>query len=571
MNLQELRTNYPQYNDMSDEQLVTNFHKKYYSDVPFEEFSQKIGYRSAQRVEWTPEMQAKYEAMNIPQGSVAGGALKGTLMGLGHGIERLANGLTLGGYGWLNRNLGGDYDKRKQFIDEAGLAGKIAGTGTEIVGGILPFVATGGTSTAAQGTGALAKVGSVANKLNYARPINAFTVGRTGIASSVPYLGKAVSGAEGIARGGLAGASLAGISSGFNNDFDVESIKNDTEQGAYLGMAFPAAGVALRGVGNLAGFGLGASTGTGNAVKQAFQAGKRKSSVFLDNMRKDADPFEVVNLAKTELSKKQAALSNEYKKGINTIFKDEQKIDIRPLIKSYYDLAKDLSYKGFSKADDATRRVMKKISDVLNEFAHDKSLHTPEGLDALKRRIGDISLSLDERGAMRVKDAMYNNVSKLITEKAPGYSTIMKQYAKGQEAIRQIESSLGMGGNKAPETALKKLQSVFKNDRGSSWGARSDLAKGLNTADNRLLDSLAGQALSSYMPRGLYAGLGGMGATLSSVGSGLSPLGIASLPAFSPRLVGEAVYGLGRGASKLDPELLRKLFYGTIDNLLSKK
>jgi hypothetical protein len=41
--IQELRQKYPQYSDMSDEQFAKGFHDKFYSDIPFEEFSQKIG------------------------------------------------------------------------------------------------------------------------------------------------------------------------------------------------------------------------------------------------------------------------------------------------------------------------------------------------------------------------------------------------------------------------------------------------------------------------------------------------------------------------------------------------
>jgi hypothetical protein len=43
MNIQEIRQKYPQYNDMSDSDLATALHAKHYSDVPFTEFSSKIG------------------------------------------------------------------------------------------------------------------------------------------------------------------------------------------------------------------------------------------------------------------------------------------------------------------------------------------------------------------------------------------------------------------------------------------------------------------------------------------------------------------------------------------------
>ena len=41
--LQELRAQYPQYEDMSDEDFAKAFHKKFYSDLDFDDFSKRIG------------------------------------------------------------------------------------------------------------------------------------------------------------------------------------------------------------------------------------------------------------------------------------------------------------------------------------------------------------------------------------------------------------------------------------------------------------------------------------------------------------------------------------------------
>lgn len=41
--IQEIRQKYPQYADLSDEQLAQGLHKKYYSDLPYEDFAQKVG------------------------------------------------------------------------------------------------------------------------------------------------------------------------------------------------------------------------------------------------------------------------------------------------------------------------------------------------------------------------------------------------------------------------------------------------------------------------------------------------------------------------------------------------
>ena len=44
LNLKEVREKYPQYHDLSDDKLVDGLHKKYYSDMPLDEFSKKVGY-----------------------------------------------------------------------------------------------------------------------------------------------------------------------------------------------------------------------------------------------------------------------------------------------------------------------------------------------------------------------------------------------------------------------------------------------------------------------------------------------------------------------------------------------
>lgn len=50
MNIQEIRQKYPQYSDMTDQQIADGMYKKYYSDMSREAFDQKIGF-SAQPVE----------------------------------------------------------------------------------------------------------------------------------------------------------------------------------------------------------------------------------------------------------------------------------------------------------------------------------------------------------------------------------------------------------------------------------------------------------------------------------------------------------------------------------------
>lgn len=48
MTLQEIRQQYPQYEDMSDAELARALHSRYYSDMDFGEFSQRVGFQPAE-------------------------------------------------------------------------------------------------------------------------------------------------------------------------------------------------------------------------------------------------------------------------------------------------------------------------------------------------------------------------------------------------------------------------------------------------------------------------------------------------------------------------------------------
>lgn len=46
MDIAEVRQKYPQYGDVSDEDLARGLHQKFYSDLPFDDFASKIGYKA---------------------------------------------------------------------------------------------------------------------------------------------------------------------------------------------------------------------------------------------------------------------------------------------------------------------------------------------------------------------------------------------------------------------------------------------------------------------------------------------------------------------------------------------
>ena len=139
----------------------------------------------------------------------------------------------------------------------------------------------------------------------------------------------------------------------------------------------------------------------------------------------------------------------------------------------------------------------------------------------------------------------------------------MSGYEKASKNIKEIERTLSLGDKKSSDTALRKLQSTMRNNVNTNYGKRADLVKQLEDAGaTNISEKLAGQALSSWTPRGLGSIVAG-GAGAAGVAT-LNPLLALPVAMQSPRLMGEASYyagktaGAGSDASKLLNEFLAR-------------
>lgn len=84
MNFQEVRSKYPQYADMSDEQLGRALHNKFYSDISYEDFATKVGLTKAE---------PKPEAKPLPANAGLANFLASTL---GLPVDTITNAINLG-------------------------------------------------------------------------------------------------------------------------------------------------------------------------------------------------------------------------------------------------------------------------------------------------------------------------------------------------------------------------------------------------------------------------------------------------------------------------------------------
>lgn len=296
---------------------------------------------------------------------------------------------------------------------------------------------------------------------------------------------------------------------------------------------------------------LGMSTGTGgNAVATAYKAGKDGATTFVDNMRGNVPMTDVLDSAKAALGQMRIDRATQYKNGMVDVSKDKTVIDFTPIDQAVASLKSMGNYKGQT-INKNSAGVVDEISGLVGKWKQldPAEFHTPEGLDALKQAISDIRDTTQFGTAARVAaDKAYNAVKAEITAQAPVYSKVMKDYSEASATLSEIERALSLGNKAAADTSMRKLQSLMRNNVNTNFGNRLDLAKTLEQNGADILPAVAGQSMSSWTPRGM-AGLAASGGAAGAMLT--NPLAIAGLPITSPRLVGEAAYGLGAAGRRL--------------------
>lgn len=301
---------------------------------------------------------------------------------------------------------------------------------------------------------------------------------------------------------------------------------------------------------------LGLITGVGqNAVRGAYAAGRAgdaASDAFVGNMRQTTPWDQVVTDAKAALGNMRADRNAAYRSGQVDLSKDATVLDFKPIDDAVANASNVKSFKG-QNISPKTADVQTEISDAID---HWRSLdpaeyHTPEGIDALKQQIGEIKDVQPFGSPSRVvANQIYGAIRDTIAKQAPTYDTMMGDYGKASDLISNIQGELSLNPKANVNTALRKLQSVMRDNVNTSWGNRAGHAQTLQDAGaTTLLPSLAGQALSSTLPRGLAR----YGDASIAVAAALAhnPATLAALPLASPRLVGEGAHALGRIVSRL--------------------
>lgn len=419
-------------------------------------------------------------------------------------------------------------------------------------------------------------VGRVAGNIIATAPVTAFG-GAAATAAGLPRLGSAIA-SGGMATGRAAAPGLAAKAADLGIRSAGGAIAGGTSAGlvdpetagtgAMIGGALPVVAPAVRAVGAGIRRSLGATTGVGDeALSQAYQAGKaggKQAKQFTTAMRGESSIDDALTMAKQNIAKMGEQKQQAYRAGMANIKADKSTLSfdgIDDAIKS----ARSMSmFKGQAKNPRAAQLVQQASDEVAAWKALDPAeYHTPEGLDALKQRIGGMleSIPFEEKTARSAVGNIYSSIKGEINKQAPEYARVMKDYSEATDLIREIEKSFSANQKSMPETAVRKLQSLMRNNVNTSYGYRDQLAqKMMEQGGNNLLPTLAGQSLNEWAPRGIQRATAGTGAGLLAV-TGNIPAAAGAAAISSPRIVGEALYGAGRLAGNRNLSAIPPVLY----------
>jgi len=444
-------------------------------------------------------------------------------------------------------NLGTDSAKRIQDeFDVYKEENPMSATGGQIFGAVAP-VSAGGRVIGAGGR-AIGQIPSM-------QKVTAAAL-RSVPEKIAPYLSKV---GAGLGYGALGSAMTPDVK-GENAD---EVMQNRVDRGVIdtlIGGAIPAATGLVKPVVNTLGKGaseiLGMTTGTsGDVIREAYKAGKKGTEEFVENMRGQAPVTDLLESAQSALSTMKQARKDAFKEGFDSTKKNQVFLDFNPIEEKFKNTIKDLNYTGVggvevSKVGKKTSSEIGEIQKLINEWKSKPEVHTAEGLDALKRRIDDLWSNDMSKEAKSVLTQTRGAVKNTIVKQDKNYAKTMRDYEDSLSIEREIEKALGLGDKTAADTAIRKLQSLGRNNANTNYGYRQQLADVMRKETGvDLMPTLAGQSLNTLVPRGLAGKLAG---TFNLGAGAVNPALWATLPFQSPRAMGEAMYAAGKGSKLLE-------------------
>jgi hypothetical protein len=466
-----------------------------------------------------------------PLESALAGVTKGAVINPVLGVTQLATGGRVGG------------PTAERYAQEAQVyknAAPEAFMGGEIAGSILPAARVGGA------------IGQIPS---FARAMPAAT---QAVASVAPKLAPLVAPiAQSAGYGAVSSAMTPDESGVTGNELLANRLRNMATDTAISG-AIPLATPVIKEAGKYSGKALaellGQTTGVGGtSVGQAARSGVERNPQFIENLRGDVSAKDVLEAAQGGMQTLAQKRNEAYQKGFATTKANQVFLDFAPIEDKFKGVVDSLNVKGVggvqaSKVGPDTMKDVNQIQAILGEWKSKPELHTAEGLDALKRRVDDLYRNDMTNEAKSVLTQTRGAIKNTIVAQDKNYAKTMRDYEKAREVEKDIEDALGTGKRKSVDSAIRKLQSVTRNNANTSYAYRQELADMLKKeAGVDLMPALAGQSMSAVFPRGIQKFV----PTLTAGAGAANPALWATLPLQSPRLVGEAAYGAGRAVAPL--------------------
>lgn len=445
--------------------------------------------------------------------------LTGTAEGVNSGIDSVLSGATFGFYDKLNPEAKARREKLQQRAESVGL---------------------GGANKIAQGTAEFGGMGL--NPLNY--------IGGGYISKGTSALNKA---ARAAGVGGLIGG-VAGAGSAESLEELPQNIVSGIGIGSAMGGALPLASAAVKGLGKISKLALSKTTGSGaEALERAFDAGKRKSQTFIDNMRGKVQAEDVVNKARQEIAYMNEGNADLYKANMEKAFANTEKLNTEKVRNRLAEIVNQETLGGAVPLSGEEKKVIEQSYKFLKPAMNNRTAQTTLGMDKIRQKIYDISTE-PGTNANRIKKSIENGIKDIISEQNPEYRNGLTQYAKNKAEIKEIQDTFSLGDKARTDTALRKIQSLGRNNVQTNYGYRNALMDKLDFSGN-IRDAAAGQLLNTWTPRGLQAGtLGGVNVLGAAMVPSILPKSAVYALASSPRTVGELAYGLGRLSTQLPKE-----------------
>lgn len=356
----------------------------------------------------------------------------------------------------------------------------------------------------------------------------------------------------------LSGGATAGLKAGV---LPAKIASRAASAAGYIdpvSLAAKGSGTVLKGASNIPSALAGSLTGTGQDVmSELYKAGREGGAAkeaALRNMR-DADVVgpEILDMAREGMEKLRQDRSNAYRSGMVDIKNDATTLDFSKIEEAFAKSVADNTFQGVPRSK--SKAIA--LDEVGSELQAWKELGpeywTPEGMDALKQRIGDLTdWNNKDKASNQTYLDVYNSIKNEINKQAPVYGEIMGDYSNASEQIKEIERALSLKKSGSADTAFGKLQSSLKNNVNTRFGQRGRLVGELEAASGKPLKAaIAGQSASSWLPRSIQGAFGPSAQLAYGALAGFNPWQIPLAAMQSPRLMGETAVGAGSMARAL--------------------